>query len=274
MTITDVDFIMELTIDDAKNGHLNKEVLYPSNIANHRQMLINLINGIGSVILTGTGKREQRNAAVYVCKHATYGNIGFIHIIERYEGSGDDEIEALSVSIKKEYRGLGYGRKIIEWFINETPRTANLYARCLVNSEIMCNLLLNKGFSVLSESQSGTKTFELKNSNKPSYFTNNAEITRVPEMNSDLPGSTSNRFSPDKLYFIGQCMYFIAYMMTIFGVIGMVIRKFVHSSLDTLPFPTFWVPESFAGAFLTAMLYLFGFGLCWYIKGIERDLRR
>ena len=180
----------------------------------------------------------------------------------------------LGVSVKKEYRGLGHGKRIIDWFINDTPRTATLYARCLAESQIMCCLLLNKGFSVLSESQSGTKTLELKSSNKPSYSNSNTKITKESEMNSDLPGSASNLFSPEKLYFIGQFMYWLAHVMTIFGVIGMAVRKVAHTSLETLQFPTFWVPESFAGALFTAMLYLFGFGLCWFIKGIERDLRR
>lgn len=272
MTMADVGFIMKLTIDDARNGHITEDLLLQPNQDDYRKMLINLTNGIPSYILSN-GKAELRQSAIYVLRHKLKGNAGFIHVSEWREGSDNDELEALAVSVKKEFRRSGCAKLMVNYLINEAPETSRIYARCLIKSTAMCNLLLSIGFSVLSESQFGTKTFWFKNTDKHSQTISNIETTKAPEMNSDFLESAFNRISPDTIYTIGQCMYWPAHIMMISGVTGMIIRNVAHTPLETLGFPTFWIPESFAGAFLTAMLYFFGFGICWFIKGIDRKLR-
>jgi len=84
-----------------------------------------------------------------------------------------------------------------------------------------------------------------------------------------------NALSFDDMFFIGKSLMFIAYAMTVFGVIGYIIRNFAHSQVSTMfPFPTFWIPESFGGIVMTVLFYYFGFAICFMTRDFERSMRR
>lgn len=84
-----------------------------------------------------------------------------------------------------------------------------------------------------------------------------------------------NSLSYDDMLFIGKGLMRIAYVMTVFGCMGYIIRNFAHSQVSTMfPFPTFWIPESFGGIVMTILLFYFGFVICVMTRDFERSMKR
>lgn len=83
-----------------------------------------------------------------------------------------------------------------------------------------------------------------------------------------------NSLSCDDMFFIGKALMRIAYVMTVFGGIGYIIRNIAHGQVSTMfPFPTFWIPESFGGIVITVLLFYFGFVICFMTRDFERSMR-
>jgi hypothetical protein len=84
-----------------------------------------------------------------------------------------------------------------------------------------------------------------------------------------------NSLSCDDMHFIGKSLMFIANLMTVFGVMGYIVRNIAHSQISTMfPLPTFWIPESFGGIVMTVLLYYFGFVICVMTRDFERSMKR
>lgn len=93
-------------------------------------------------------------------------------------------------------------------------------------------------------------------------------------MKSDFVGAILDSVSTDRIYFLGECLYYLAYAMTVAGFVSFIIRDIAHQNIDTFfPFPTFWIPESLGGCVITFLLFVIGFGLCFFVKDLDRGQR-
>jgi hypothetical protein len=157
----DINFVMEQIIEGAKEGHYKDSILNPEQQINYRTMFLSLMNRQGTATLSERGL-ERKSGSLWIYGNNKEGNIGFFFASEKYEGSGENEIELLMAGIKKEFQKAGHGSNMIDFFIALCPNNATLYARCLLASESMYMALVKKGFVNINTKPSGTRELELK----------------------------------------------------------------------------------------------------------------
>ncbi|WP_027150219.1 hypothetical protein [Methylobacter tundripaludum] len=160
-TLEDIDFVMEQIVDGTKEGHYLDSILDPEHQANYRAMFIGLMKGQGTATMGERGI-ERKSGSLWIYGNNDEGNIGFFFISEKYEGSGEKEIELLMAGIKKRLQRVGHGSNMIGYFLALCPKNATLYARCYPASEAMYITLVNAGFVKINTKPGGTRELELK----------------------------------------------------------------------------------------------------------------
>lgn len=151
--IGDLDFIFNLIIDGAKEGHFNQE-LYTSDEAK-RGFRIELMSILEKQVRLG-GLRAY--GSVYEIKGK---RVGFLLISS---GPGNKGNELWMASVDPEYRGKGHGKTMMLYVINQfSGKNLILFARCAPKSEVMYQLLTNNGFKLFETGPEGTRgiTFQL-----------------------------------------------------------------------------------------------------------------
>ncbi|NDY74664.1 hypothetical protein DO021_22520 [Desulfobacter hydrogenophilus] len=157
----DIDFVIEQIVEGAKKRHFIEAILIPDEQNKYRNMLLGLVNGYPATSLSAK-EVETKWGQLWMYGNNKDGNIGFFLIMEKYEGSGFDEIELLMASIKKESQGFGHGTNLINFFKTLCQKQTTLYARCYFASESMCKILLRAGFVKTNTTPEGTRELEYK----------------------------------------------------------------------------------------------------------------
>ncbi|MFC6977611.1 GNAT family N-acetyltransferase [Microbulbifer taiwanensis] len=155
----DVEFVMALLMRGAALGHFTSGLLFGPYEQGQREAFLNLTQGIGTPVQTDRGV-ERKQTALWIYGSPHLGNIGFIEIAEKHEGSGNQEWEILTAGISEEYRGRGHGRNMLKLFMFNFPPELTLYARCYPASKSMFRLLKSLGFKLLGIIDSGIRELE------------------------------------------------------------------------------------------------------------------
>lgn len=157
-TLNDLAFIRGEVEQGAKDGHYRDTLLHPV-------QLVGWIAQLGNVIRYSWLERyadqrdalERIRARLWVYGTAADDQIGYMLVAERYPGSGDAELELYQAGVRKDRRGMGHGRRLVEQFANCAPPSVTLYARCLRPSDGMVRLLVRGGFEVIGTTERGTR---------------------------------------------------------------------------------------------------------------------
>jgi len=157
----DIDFVMEQIVEGAKEGHYEKSILDPEYQANYRAMFLGLMKGQGTATVGERGI-ERKSGSLWIYGNNDEGNIGFFFVSEKYEGSGENEMELLMAGIKKGLQKTGHGSNMIGSFLALCSGSATLYARCYPASEAMYKVLVKAGFVKINTKPGGTRELELK----------------------------------------------------------------------------------------------------------------
>lgn len=157
----DIEFVMEQIVDGVKEGHYEDSILDPEHQANYRAMFLGLMKGQGTATLGERGI-ERKSGSLWIYGNNDEGNIGFFFASEKYEGSGENEIELLMAGIKNGFQRAGHGSNMIDYFFALCPKNVTLYARCYPASEAMYIVLVKKGFVKINTKPGGTRELEFK----------------------------------------------------------------------------------------------------------------
>lgn len=157
----DIDFVMAQLITGAQEGHYGAHLLERKFQIQQRLMFSRLLNGVGTMRMGERGP-EKLSGSLWIYGNRAEGNVGYMYVCERYEGSGESEVELMMAGIDKQHRNMGHGKKLIENFISLCPSPYILYARCYVKSESMYQILLRSGFRLINVKPGGTRELERK----------------------------------------------------------------------------------------------------------------
>lgn len=160
-TEDDLDFVMSQLVIGAKNGHYSSHLR--DVIAQRQQRLAfsNLLKGIGTTRIGERGP-EKLSGSLWIYGNRTVGNIGYLYVSEKYEGSGENEIELTMVGIVEQHQNKGHGKHLVNIFSSLIPPSSTLYARCYPKSESMYQVLLRTGFELINVKPRGTRELERK----------------------------------------------------------------------------------------------------------------
>lgn len=157
-TLNDVEFVVDLIAQDAKKGHYSELALRDDELKNYRLMFTNLINSIGTPVMGENGVEYKKGSLwIYLSKNE---KIGFFYLVEKYQGSGEKDLEISMFSIAQKHRGKGHGEIMIKKILSMCSNTATLFARCFKNSTTMCYLLEKYNFKTVKIRESGLKEFQ------------------------------------------------------------------------------------------------------------------
>ncbi len=157
---SDVDFVVEQLIYGAKHNHYLKVLLDPYHQKTYRTMFLRLLEGQGTKSLNDDGSIEMKSGSLWIYSNKKIGNVGYVFLSEKYEGSGENEIELLMAGIKSEYQGMGHGYNLIKCVISLCSNETTLYARCYQASKGMYHILKKLGFVTTNTRSSGTRELE------------------------------------------------------------------------------------------------------------------
>jgi len=145
---SDLDFIFDLIYQGAIDRHFNPLIAQSPNAK--QGFYRNL-----QAILTER-QRLDNNAKAYASIYEVDGaSIGFL-IISAMEGQSGNELWMCSVT--PTHRKQGYGSKLLDFVLPQfKSNNRALYARCEPESEIMFQMLLKRGFELISDSSSPTR---------------------------------------------------------------------------------------------------------------------
>ena len=157
----DISFVMEGLISGSEAGHFTPTLMELKHQKIQKIMFENLLKGIGTPTFTGE-EIVKKSGVLWVYGNDRVGNIGFIFLQEKYQGSGNSDIEILMAGISQEYRKKGHGFNMINCLLQAISNSTSLYARCYKESEGMFQLLQKVGFVTINTKPSGTHELELK----------------------------------------------------------------------------------------------------------------
>ena len=154
-TFNDLDFIMKEIVEGAKNNHFQPFILETKNQKLFREMFVNLIQG---KVFKRSGEKgvEKLAGMLWIYESHTQSQIGYLFVAEKYQGSLDKEIEILMTGISKKFQKQGFGKHMIETFMQICPEYTTLFARCFPTSETMFQLFLKCGFKTINTKSDGT----------------------------------------------------------------------------------------------------------------------
>lgn len=156
----DLDFIMEEVVEGAKKGHYAASLLDREQAKGFRAQLRNIIQN--SVMVRWSDRGVEEIAAqlwIYGCD--SDDQVGYLLVSEKIAGSIASDIEMYKAGVRADRRAEGHGRRIVQLFAALSPKSVNLYARCLPSSESMFHLLKEVGFIHFNTTAGGIRKLRL-----------------------------------------------------------------------------------------------------------------
>ena len=142
----DLQFIFNLVLAEAKNGHFARELLIPAATRGFEIELKSVLsdrvrqNGIQAYALIW-----ERNSTP----------IGFVIMSAGPDNKGN---EFWMAAISPEYRGSGEGKKMVSGILRQFEgKNLALFARCAPESEAMFHTLTTNGFSHITTGEQGSR---------------------------------------------------------------------------------------------------------------------
>ena len=145
--LSDLEFMHSLFISEVEDGHFTEELL-----EEEQQILVRA--NLESVIVQGV-QRDNGMRAQAIIYEDDEQRIGFVVMSELEPNKGGNEMYIMAVA--KEYRGKGFGGKILDDVIQRIVPHANLFVRCKPDSKIMYQMLINRGFTKFETDDEGTQ---------------------------------------------------------------------------------------------------------------------
>lgn len=146
-TIHDFQFINNLILIEAKNGHFNKDLVNPN--------MQNFWNDELSSILS----RDSRNNGMFAKAYLWMRDdnpIGFVIMSAAAEDNKGNEL--WMAAITPNHRGLGEGKKMLATILQHFKgKNKILMARCSAESEAMFHILTTSGFEYKLTGQQGLR---------------------------------------------------------------------------------------------------------------------
>ena len=157
-TIEDVESIFDLSVEQAKAGHLNINLNDPRIVEGLKVQIATAALGMQVPI---QGKRHGARGTIWV---VTLDGVfaGFATVLEDMPGTWNRHVELYSVGMEAQYRGSGLGRFLVKSVLGELPGR-RIYARCRAPSLAMVHILQSMDFERTGLSRLGTVTLERKN---------------------------------------------------------------------------------------------------------------
>lgn len=167
-TEDDLDFIMVEAVEAARQGHYSDPFELPKYADLYRAGLIRVIHDLRMWRRTAERGDEEIRAELLVYGCPKDDQVGYLLMSEKYPGTFATDLEVYKIGIRKNRRGEGHGRRLVELCIEYAHSADKIYARCFSISIVMCRLLNDSGFRIINVSPSGTKELELINADRPS----------------------------------------------------------------------------------------------------------
>jgi ribosomal protein S18 acetylase RimI-like enzyme len=160
----DLDFIMAEVLEGAKRGHYHIGLLEPEGAYGLRFALQCVIQDGIMPRDPDHGLREfcLAKLLVYRCM-TTDEQVGYLLVSEKYPGTFNTDLEIYNIGVRENRRGEGHGRRMVELIVARMSAGRKLYARCYLASNIMCQLLQDASFLIITTKPSGTRELELSN---------------------------------------------------------------------------------------------------------------
>jgi len=144
-TAQDIDFITGLIMTGARKGHF-----YPQ-LADHKTQLRKIVQ---TTVQYGVHDANGLFSEAMIGRHGTVR--AGITIITGTEKT-DNSIELAVIAVKKEFQGTGIGRTMLDALVQRWLPFKTIYVRCFPVSEQLVQMLLNRGFSIIQTTASGTR---------------------------------------------------------------------------------------------------------------------
>lgn len=142
----DLDFIFDLVIAEAEEGHFTKELLGSTE---KRGFRLELISVLGRLI-----RIDGTRAFGLVWTHAGK-SIGFVLMSAGPDNKGN---ELWMAAISPEQRKAGQGRAMISTVLEQFKgKNLKLFARCHSESEAMFHILASSGFNHIATGETGVR---------------------------------------------------------------------------------------------------------------------
>jgi RimJ/RimL family protein N-acetyltransferase len=143
----DIDFIYELIMSDAKDGHYNRDYCRIPEAANGLRVEL-------SSILTTQIRPNGLKACGYIYE-LNKNQVGFVIISAAPENKWT---ELLMASISQKLRNKKHGKKMLTTILHQYKgKNALLFARCAHESEVMYQFLLKNGFRHVATGEEGVR---------------------------------------------------------------------------------------------------------------------
>lgn len=145
--LEDFDFIYNLVLAEARDGHFNRQLLEPAATQGWRLNLTSIL----------TLKKRHDGITAYGLIWEINGNrAGFVLMSG---GPGNKGNELWMAAIAPQFRRSGEGRKMVADILRQFKgKRLILAARCSVESEAMFHILTTNGFEQVSTGEEGTRT--------------------------------------------------------------------------------------------------------------------
>lgn len=134
--LSDIDFIHEVFMQGVEAGHFPEELL--------EEEQQSLVRGNMESVITQGIQRDNGLRAQAIVYEDDEQRIGFVIMSELIPKMGGNEMYVIAVD--KNYRGKGYGNKILDDIIQRWVSHSDLYVRCRPDSEVMYHMLTKRGF--------------------------------------------------------------------------------------------------------------------------------
>ena len=156
-TLQDTDFVTSLVMSGARKGH------FYHHLANNKTMLRQLVQSIISLGVQGSSGLFSEAMVGW------NGNtrVGATIIIDTEKK--DNSIELAVIIVKKEFQGDGLGRMMLDALLKRWLSYKTIYARCFPVSEKLVQMLLNRNFSIVQITSSGTRILKRKQEIHPQH---------------------------------------------------------------------------------------------------------
>lgn len=154
----DADFIISLIMAGARKGH------YYSLFVDNKQLLRKMVN---SIIIDGVQYDSRHLASEALV--GRFGNTRIGAVITTQTEKKDNSIELAAITVKKQFQDMGFGRGMLDIILARWLPEKTIYARCFPDSEKLAQMLLRRGFSLISITESGTRILKHLRETSPEH---------------------------------------------------------------------------------------------------------
>ncbi len=157
----DIEFIVDQMRLNFRKGHYGRGVSEKDFIEGQYVMLNDSIEGRAIQLATETGLSNKHSSLLFILESPVEKHIGFALIL--FDREAEVMVsEIISAGIQPHMRNIGCGKIFMQMLIDEFIHRTALKARCYKESEAMCNILKNLGFSTIKTTNLGTEHLYLE----------------------------------------------------------------------------------------------------------------